>query len=62
LRIAKGEEKHREMLDSDADRARQTIMVPTVKIDRSRITLARLRFMGEEPHPSQLAIIEEPAE
>jgi len=30
-----------------------TIMVPSVKVDRSRITLPGLRFMGDEPHPSQ---------
>lgn len=29
-------------------------MVPSIKIDRDRITLARLRFMGEEPHPAQI--------
>jgi hypothetical protein len=34
--------------------AEATIIVPSVNIDKSRITLARLRFMGEEPHPSQL--------
>ena len=28
--------------------------IPSVHIDSRRITLARLRFMGEEPHPSQL--------
>jgi hypothetical protein len=27
--------------------------VPSVAIDRRRITLAGLRFMGEEPHPTQ---------
>jgi len=29
-------------------------MVPSIKVDRDRITLPGLRFMGEEPHPSQL--------
>jgi len=28
--------------------------MPSVRIDPRRITLARLRFMDEEPHPSQL--------
>ena len=28
--------------------------IPSVHIDPRRITLAGLRFMGEQPHPSQL--------
>ena len=31
--------------------------VPSVFIDKRRITLPGLRFMGEEPHPVQLAIM-----
>jgi hypothetical protein len=27
--------------------------VPSVFVDKRRITLAKLRFMGEEPHPAQ---------
>jgi hypothetical protein len=31
-----------------------TGLVPSMHIDRNRITLPGLRFMGEEPHPAQL--------
>ena len=44
-----------------ADATRMGAVVPSVKIDRDRITLPGLRFMGEEPHPSQLAIVEDKA-
>lgn len=49
----------RQQLAASAGRTRRheiatnTGAVPHVHIEKSRITLAGLRFMGEEPHPSQ---------
>jgi len=49
--------KQRPKLHVVTDLARPTVdrvPVPAVHIDRNRITLPGLRFMGEEPHPAQL--------
>ena len=66
MRTANGSEKIRllrqQLAASAGGKGRpvptQEGMMPSIKIDRDRITLAKLRFMGEEPHPSQLFLPE----
>ena len=53
-----GRMKHRHNVVTDLVRTTgKPAVVPSVHIDKRRITLAGLRFMGEEPHPVQLAIM-----
>jgi hypothetical protein len=58
MRIAKGSERIRLLRQQQAaekgrkERARNLVMtkdglVPSIKVDKSRITLAKLRFMGD---------------
>ena len=48
--------KRRDNDQIDTQSVRTGGMPISVHVDKRRITLPGLRFMGEEPHPAQLAI------